>query len=192
MELATNISYVPQQGETDRLTVFDSVLLGRKPYMKGNPSEEDLKLTADAICRMGLQGLELRYLNELSGGELQKVMLARALAQQPKVLLLDEPTSNLDLHNQYEVLANITAIAEEQRFGVVIVIHDLNLALRYCSKFLFLKDRKVFAYGGTEVMTEKIIDEVYGLPVAVETVCGIRTVIPLPQEDTAKKIRITS
>jgi len=180
-DIAKSMAYVAQRSSGDRFTVFDSVLLGRKPYIRLEPGSEDMRITEEAIRRMGLEGFALRYVDELSGGELQKVMLARALAQQPRVLLLDEPTSNLDLGNQYEVLAAIRALTEAEQISSVIVIHDLNLALRYCHKFLFVKDRGVFAYGGREVVTPENIRSVYGVEAAVETVRGVQVVVPLPE-----------
>jgi iron complex transport system ATP-binding protein len=108
-------------------------------------------------------------------------MLARALAQQPRVLLLDEPTSNLDLRNQYEVMDTVQEISRQEQISVIIVIHDLNLALRFCDRFLFIKDREVYVYGGEEIMTPENIGFVYEMPVAVETIRGVPTVVPLPQ-----------
>lgn len=181
-ETAKCMAYVAQYNEGERFTVFDAVLLGRKPYIKLEPKQEDMEITESILKRMGLESFALRYVDELSGGEMQKVMLARALAQQPKVLLLDEPTSNLDLRNQYEVLAVVREIAKQENISVIIVIHDLNLALRYCDRFLFIKDGKVYSYGGKEVMTPENISFVYGIPVAVETVRGVPMVVPLPQD----------
>lgn len=180
-DIAKCMAYVAQRNAGDRFTVFDSVLLGRKPYIKFEPRQEDLDITGSVIRRMGLESLTLRYVDELSGGEMQKVMLARALAQQPRILLLDEPTSNLDLRNQYEVLAAVREIARQENISVITVIHDLNLALRYSDRFLFVKDSKVFAYGGREVMTSENISSVYGIPVTVETVKGMLMVIPMPE-----------
>lgn len=180
-DIAKNMAYVAQRNIGDRFTVFDSVLLGRKPYIRFEPRQEDLDITKSVIKRMGMEDFALRYVDELSGGELQKVMLARALAQQPRILLLDEPTSNLDLRNQYEVLAAVREISTKEKISVIIVIHDLNLALRYSDRFLLIKDSKVYAYGGKEVMTPENISAVYGMPVAVETVKGMPTVIPMPE-----------
>jgi iron complex transport system ATP-binding protein len=123
--------------------------------------------------------LSLRYLSELSGGELQKVVIARALAQQPLVILLDEPTNNLDLKNQIEVLRIIKQTVKEQNIAAIVIIHDLNLALRFSDKFLLLKDNSIYAYGGEEIMTEENIEAVYDIPVAVERVHDIKVVIPL-------------
>lgn len=180
-EIAKCMAYVAQRNQGERFTVFDSVLLGRKPYIKFEPGQEDIDITEAVIKRLGLESFALRYVDELSGGEMQKVMLARALAQQPQVLLLDEPTSNLDLRNQYEVLATVQAIAQEDNISVILVIHDLNLALRYCDRFLFVKDCQVYAYGGKEIMTPENISFVYGIPVAVEMIRGVPMVIPIPQ-----------
>ena len=160
-EIARTMAYVAQQTEAGQLTVFDSVLLGRKPYIRMNPTEEDLDITRSAIRRMDLESFALRYTDELSGGELQKVVLARALAQQPKILLLDEPTSNLDLHNQHEVMSIAAQIAREDGLTVIVVIHDLNLALRYCDRFLFLHGGCVYRYGGEEIVTSELISDVY-------------------------------
>ena len=177
--IAQDMAYVAQQSESAQFTVYDTVLLGRKPYIKLNPTEEDHKITKNIIRRMGLELYSLRYIDELSGGELQKVMLARALAQQPKVLMLDEPTSNLDLKNQYEVMAIIRDIALEEKICVIIVIHDLNLALRYCDRFLFIKDCAIFSLGDVNTVNSEIIQEVYGMNVAIETIRGFKTVVPI-------------
>jgi len=96
-EIARKISYVPQRQDVSRFTVFDTVLLGRKPYIRWDVSKKDLLIVEEILDRLGLKTLALKYLDQLSGGELQKVSIARALAQDPEILLLDEPTNNLDL-----------------------------------------------------------------------------------------------
>ncbi|HXK97607.1 MAG TPA: ABC transporter ATP-binding protein [Limnochordia bacterium] len=179
-EIARSLAYVSQHSAVARFTVFDTILLGRKPYIRFEPAEEDFRIVESVMERLKLQDYALRYIDELSGGELQKVMLARALAQQPQVLLLDEPTSNLDLSNQYEVLAIVKDIARTEQISVLLVLHDLNLALRYCDKFLFLKNNRIFCYGGIEVMTPQNIYQVYEIPVAVQEVNGVKVVIPFP------------
>ena len=176
-ELARSVAYVAQKIEMSQTTVFDCVLLGRKPYIRWAVGEEDLRLCTAMIHRVGLEALELRSLDELSGGELQKVMLARALVQRPKVLLLDEPTSNLDPRNQYEMMELVREVAREQHITVLIVIHDLNLALRYCDRFFFLKDGSGYRYGGLEVVDQHTIESVYGVCAKVMDVGGRRIVI---------------
>ncbi|MEA4964425.1 MAG: ABC transporter ATP-binding protein [Oscillospiraceae bacterium] len=176
-EIAKNLAYVAQHNEGGQLTVFDSVLLGRKPYIKMDPTAEDERIAWDAIHRMELDAFALRYVDELSGGELQKVVLARALTQQPRVLLLDEPTSNLDLHNQHEVMRTVREIADKDGILVIVVIHDLNLAVRYCDRFLFIRDGSIFEYGDSSVITDDVITQVYRIPVRVLEIDGQKFVI---------------
>ena len=181
-EMAQNIAYVAQNARSVNMTVFDAVLLGRKPYIQWDATEKDRQIVRDIIHKMNLDDYVLRNMQELSGGEAQKVMLARALAQEPRLLLLDEPTSNLDPRNQHEVLRTVREIAWENNICVITVLHDLNLAIRYCDRFLFLKDADLFAYGGMEVMTPEIIEEVYGMHVHVVETAGIPVIVPFPEE----------
>ncbi|HHY26397.1 MAG TPA: ABC transporter ATP-binding protein [Desulfitobacterium dehalogenans] len=180
--VAKEVAYVAQHSETSRFTVFDAVMLGRKPYIKFSPSQADYEIVQNMIEKLELTHMALSYIDELSGGELQKVMLARALTQQPKVLLLDEPTSNLDLKNQHDMLGLVEKIAREEDICVLMVIHDLNLALRYCDRFLFIKDGGIYAYGDEEIMNAKVISEVYGIPVAMEYSHGVKMVVPFPEK----------
>lgn len=176
-EIARTVSYVAQHGNIDQCTVFDAILLGRKPYIRIEPTAHDLQIVRDVIQRLGLNGYEMRLLTELSGGEVQKVMLARALAQQPRVLLLDEPTSNLDLKNQHEVMSLAAMIAKEDQMLVIVVIHDLNLAIRYCDRFLFLRDGMVYRYGDEAILTEQTICDVYEVDVRIVDVEGQKIVL---------------
>ena len=177
-QLAQQIAYVPQKAELEHTTVFDAVLLGRKPYMKWGPSAIDYDVAEHALRAVGMDGNRLRYVNELSGGEQQKVMLARAIAQEPKLLLLDEPTSSLDLRSQYASMELIRHCAHDHHIAVLVVIHDLNLALRFCDRFLFLRDGTVFANGGAETVTSEMIRAVYGINAMVSQYEGIPLVIP--------------
>lgn len=179
-EMAQHIAYVPQNTTVVNMTVFDTVLLGRKPYIKWDTTEEDRQIAMEIVERMGLEKYILRNVSELSGGEAQKVMLARALAQEPKLLLLDEPTSNLDPRNQHEVMQTVQKIAREHQICVITILHDLNLAIRYCDRFLFLKDSKVFACGERDVMTASNIEAVYGMHVHIENYDGVPVIIPFP------------
>jgi len=181
-ELAKRVGYVAQKNELSRMTVFDSILLGRKPYIKWEAQESDFEIVESVIKTLNLTDFKMRFIDELSGGEFQKVMLARALAQQPKLLLLDEPTSNLDPKNQYEALKLVKTISKEQNIAVAIVIHDLNLALRYCDRFLFLKDSNIYSYGDIESMTTECIKNVYGMPSKIVEFDGVKMVIPFPDD----------
>jgi iron complex transport system ATP-binding protein len=176
-ELARTVAYVAQKNELTHSTVFDCVLLGRKPYIKWSVSQEDLDICTRIMERVGLLDYQMRYVDELSGGELQKVMLARALVAQPKLLLLDEPTSNLDPKNQYEMMALVRELAREQGITVITVIHDLNLALRFCDKFYFLKAGEGYSYGGLDTVTPETLQAVYGIRAEVLDVGGRKTVI---------------
>ncbi len=181
IEIAQKIGYVPQNSETGFVTVFDAVLLGRKPYIKWDVSRNDIELTEKVLNILDLEEYSLRYINELSGGELQKVVIARALVQEPQLLLLDEPTSDLDLKNQLEVMKIIKEVSATQNIASVVVMHDINLALRYSDKFIILKDGQVFTTGGKEVITPEIIKETYGVDVHVTNFDGIPLVIPKSQ-----------
>lgn len=177
LERARCISYVAQKNEITQITVFDSVLLGRKPYIKWTVSQEDIDLCDTMIEQVGLSKFKLKYLNELSGGELQKVMLARALVQQPKLLLLDEPTSNLDPKNQHEMLTLVQKMVQDRNISALIVIHDLSLALRYCDKFVFIRGGVVYRHGDESIVTEETVSAVYGITATIAKVNGRKIVV---------------
>ena len=179
-QAAMNIAYVAQNASGMDMSVFDAVLLGRKPYIKWDITDHDREVVLDVLERMHLSDYSLRKVSELSGGEAQKVMLAMALAQETKVLLLDEPTSSLDPKNQHEVMQTVRSIAREHDKSVITVIHDLNLAIRYCDSFLFIRDSKVFAQGGMEVMNPENIEAVYDMHVHIVDALGIPVIIPYP------------
>jgi iron complex transport system ATP-binding protein len=177
--LAQKMGYVEQQRSGSRATVFNTVLLGRKPYIRWDITQNDMAIAAQALETLGLEEYALRYLDELSGGELQKVVIARALAQEPEILLMDEPTSSLDLKNQLEVLNLVRQISRNRGIAAVVAMHDLNLALRFADRFILLKDKTIYAAGGSEVMTPENIEAVYAVPVIIAAHNGSRVVIPL-------------
>ncbi|MCL2200341.1 MAG: ABC transporter ATP-binding protein [Oscillospiraceae bacterium] len=177
LETSRRISYVAQKNEISQMTVFDSVLLGRKPYIKWAVSQEDIDICDDTIEKIGLSPFKLRYIDELSGGELQKVMLARALVQQPKLMLLDEPTSNLDPKNQYEMLGLVRDLTLERQMCSVIVLHDISLALRYCDRFLFIKEGEMYKYGDESIVTPETLKYVYGISSTIEMINGKKVVV---------------
>lgn len=162
-ELARNIGYVPQTTPPSRMIVYDSVLIGRRPHFELTASRTDLEKTSSVIDAMGLSHLSLRYLSEISGGEFQKVQIARAIVQEPKVLILDEPTNNLDITNQHNTMHMIEDAVRSRGMCTIMTMHDINLAIHYSDLFLFLSKGRMVAYGGVEVITEGLIKEVYGL-----------------------------
>ena len=171
------MAFVSQSVPDTQLTVHDVVMLGRRPYMTWGFTEEDHHIVHDAMHRLDVEDMRGRFLNELSGGEKQKVMLARALAQQPKALLLDEPTSALDIQNQYQVLKMVRDICHKDDMIAVVVIHDLNLALQFCDRFLLLKDGKVYRYGDHSILDSKALQEVYGVNAKVVEIEDRRMVL---------------
>lgn len=179
-EMARHIAFVAQESDRGSLTVLDTVLLGRRPYLRWDVTAHDRQIAMEAIAALGLEDYVLRRVSELSGGEFQKVMLARALAQEPKLLLLDEPTSSLDPGSQHRVLQTVVKLAREHNICVITVLHELNLALRYCDRYLFLKESQIYASGGREVMDPEIIEAVYGMHVHLETYMDIPVLIPFP------------
>ena len=176
-EVAKRVAFVSQSVPDTQMTVHDVVMLGRRPYMKWGFTEGDHSIVHDAMHRLDVEDMRGRFLNQLSGGEKQKVMLARALAQQPKVLLLDEPTSALDIQNQYHVLKLVRDICHKDAITAVVVIHDLNLALRFCDRFLLLKDGQVFRYGDRSVLDSEALRQVYGVAAKVVEVEGRHMVL---------------
>lgn len=177
-ELAQRIGYVPQACEFADSSVFDAVLLGRKPFLQWDVTKRDLEIVQDVLQRMGLEEYAHREVNALSGGERQKVSIARALAQQAPVLLFDEPTSSLDLRNQLEVLDMTKQVVRQQGLAAVVILHDLNLALRFADQFLVMKEGTVCAFGGREVVNPEMIREVYGVQARVLEVNGRPVVVP--------------
>ncbi|MFW6048000.1 MAG: ABC transporter ATP-binding protein [Candidatus Natronoplasma sp.] len=177
-EIARKIGYVPQvESKGFPSTVYDTILMGRKPYISWEPSERDLEIVSNIIEKLGLEPISMKEINELSGGQRQKVFVARALAQQPDLLLLDEPTSDLDLKHKLEVL-NIIRQQVDQGISAILAIHDLNMALRYSDKIVMLKEGNVFDSGGLDVVTQENIEAVYGVKVYITEHEGWLTVTP--------------
>ena len=177
------MSYVAQKAELSDATVYDTVMLGRLPYMNWQTTPHDHALCEAVIEKLNLESLKMRSVSTLSGGEQQKVMLARALVQEPEVLLLDEPTSSLDIKNAHEMLSEVRTLCKEASLTVLMVIHDLNLALRYCDKFLFLKDGEVYRFGDKSVITEEVLEAAYGIPTRLITVDGETMIAPVTITD---------
>ena len=169
-------------------TVEDIVLMGRTPYIKGSETVEDINLVRDAMEKTNTLFLKDRLITHLSGGELQRVIIARAFAQNPKILLLDEPTSHLDITNQIDIL-NLVKNASRKGMVVIAVIHDLNLAAYYCDKICLLQDGKLISAGTPgQVLTPSNIERAFNITVEVmpNNITNSLYVIPVlePLHDT--------
>lgn len=171
-EVARRVAFVAQSVPSTQMTVHDIVMLGRRPYMRWGFTEEDHRIVHEAMDQLELSPMRGRFLNQLSGGERQKVMLARALAQQPRILLLDEPTSSLDIQNQYQVLEIVRDICHRTGITAILVIHDLNRALRFCDRFLLLRQGRVYRCGDRSILDRQALLDVYHVHAQVAQVNG--------------------
>jgi len=167
-EIAKKVAVVSQVISINfEFTVEDIVLMGRTPYIKVSETVEDINIVRDAMEKTNTLFLKDRLITQLSGGELQRVIIARAFAQNPKILLLDEPTSHLDITNQIDIL-NLIKNASRKGMVVVAVIHDLNLAAYYCDKICLLQDGKLISAGTPEqVLTSSNIERAFNITVKV-------------------------
>ena len=164
---AALVAYVPQQIEYGDLTVYQTVLTGRVSYYSVKPSKSDLDVVEKVISEMDLSDVSCRNVQELSGGERQKVAIARALAQEPKVLVFDEPTGNLDIANELLIIREARKIAHNKNITVFSSIHDLNQAMVFGDMFFFMKDGYIKFSGSSEVFSPEVIREVYGVEAAL-------------------------
>jgi len=179
-EVAKKLAYVPQNSERDMNApnVYEVVLMGRKPHTSWQYTEKD-----DEIAWMNMKEMEVAHLashkfDELSSGQLQRVLIARALTQEAKILLLDEPTSNLDVKYQIEVMNTIRDIVVNKSVGACIIIHDLDLAYRFCDRVVMMGDKKI-KYVGTpeEAMTPDNIRDVFEVDSVIADIDGTKHVV---------------
>jgi iron complex transport system ATP-binding protein len=191
--LAKEIAVVPQfLMMAFPLKVYDFVSLGRAPYLGRFEmiSERDEEIVKGAMGITGCSGLMERMVTELSGGELQRVFLAQALAQEPKLLLLDEPTSHLDIGHQVEILHLLKQLNKKKGLTIVIIMHDLNTAGEYCNRLVLLDEGRIYKAGSpVEVLTYQNIEAVYKTVVVVKEnpISGRPYVIPVPKDMWVRK-----
>ncbi len=183
MEVAKNIAYVPQSSNrVFPTTVFETVLMGRRPHIGWFSNEKDLEKVWQVLEEMGIEDLALCSFDELSGGQQQKILIARALAQDTGVILLDEPTSNLDIWHQLDVMENVQRLVKEKKVTAIMAVHDLNLASRYSDQILMMKDGKVVSEGKpSQVLTTENIAKVYEVEAHVHNYAETPYVMPLKQ-----------
>ncbi len=190
--IARDVAVVPQQFHIPFAFIVDEVVtLGRIPFLKAfaEESEVDKRLVTNALELVGIGELRERRFDELSGGERQKVILAMALAQQPKLLLLDEPIVHLDIAHQVEILELVRSLNAEQGITVVAAMHDLNLAALYFDRLILLHEGRVVADGTpAQVLTEDRIREVFSASVSVEPhpATGVPHIIVMPKGSAIK------
>ena len=169
-EIARCAAYIPQtETPVFNYTAFDSVLMGTTGMLSAlqRPGKEHEKITRDAMEYLGISYLAQRGINEISGGERQLVFLARAMAQQAKILIMDEPTANLDYGNQQHVLNHVRKMTEEG-YTILLSTHNPEHALQYASHILAIKDHKILAEGEAgKVLDETLIEKIYGLKVRI-------------------------
>ena len=161
LQRARRIGYVPQDIQFGALTVFDSVLMGRISYFGIRAGKEDYEAVEKLLADMGLLELAHRNVEELSGGERQKIAIARAMAQEPQMMVFDEPTGNLDIANEQLIIREAKKLAKEKNIAILASLHDLNQALALGDKFFFLKDGIVKYAGGREVFTPEVIKDIF-------------------------------
>lgn len=164
-ELAKQIGYVPYSAnDSFPLTVVDTVMMGRHPHSKWKSLDNDLDVVYDTLKILGISHLAMRQFNELSAGQHQKVMLARGLVQEPKILLLDEPTSNLDIRHQLDVTKMLKRLSAERGILIIMISHDINIAAKYADNVILMFQGKIFDVGTpSEVITEDNLRTVYGV-----------------------------
>lgn len=171
-DLAKKMAVVPQDTNVNfNFTVYDIIMMGRNPYQNkwGKVNDKDLEIVDEVMEVTDTYDLQDKKVNQLSGGERQRVIIARALAQKPDILLLDEPTSNLDINYQREIFDLISDLNKKFSLTVIVVSHDLNLSSQYCDKLILLNEGEIFATGtAEEVLTEENIKEVYNTEVIIK------------------------
>jgi iron complex transport system ATP-binding protein len=188
--LARAVAVVPQREEAAfPQRVRDAVLLGRYPHLSrfGAPSAADRAIVDRALAQCDARELADRWLATLSGGEFQRVRLARALAQEPRLLVLDEPTASLDVRHEMELFERVRSLVDAQRLAAVLITHHVNLAARFADHVLLLSEGRVAASGAPlEVLTRETVERVFAWPVAIQSFDGRPQMIPLRQSTSSE------
>jgi len=183
MEIARNLAYVPQSSaRTFSSNVFDTVLMGRRPHIGWLSSSDDEERVWEVLRLLGIEELAMSGFGELSGGQQQKVLIARALVQDTKVMLLDEPTSNLDIWHQLDVMNIVRDLVKKRRMTALMALHDLNLASKYSDGIIMMKKGRIMAAGDpASVLTPENIETIYNVEVAVRSQSEDPFIVPIRQ-----------
>ena len=176
-ERARRIAYVPQDIHFGALTVFDSIMLGRISYFGMKSGDEDYKAVEKILMDMHLESFAFRMVDELSGGERQKIAIARAMAQEPKMMVFDEPTGNLDIANEQLIIEEARKLAKEKNIAILSSLHDLNQAIAFGDKFFFLKNGVVQYAGGREIITPEVVKDTFDVDVRIREIDGQTVVL---------------
>ena len=174
---ARRIAYVPQHIHFGDLSVLDSVLMGRVSYFGMKAGREDYEAVEKILEDMGLLSFANRSAEALSGGEKQKIAIARAMAQEPKLMIFDEPTGNLDIANERLIMEEAKKLAKEKNISILSSLHDLNQALEFGDRFFLMKDGVVKYTGGKECITEEVIKDIFDVDVKIARIDGRRVVL---------------
>ena len=179
--IAKLVGYVPQVSpRVFPTTVFDAVLIGRRPHLGWRNNEKDIDKVMEVLKLLKIEGFAMRDFGRISGGEQQKILLARALVQETEILLLDEPTSNLDIRHQLEAIEVVKGLVREKSLSVVMSIHDLNLASRYADRMVMLNRGRICGAGTpASVLTPELIEHAYGVRTIVKSESGKPYIIPV-------------
>ena len=176
-ERARRVAYVPQDIHFGALTVFDSIMLGRVSYFGLKSGDNDFRAVEKILKDMHLEEYAFRMVNELSGGERQKIAIARAMAQEPKLMVFDEPTGNLDIANEQLIIEEARKLARQKNIAILSSLHDLNQALAFGDRFFFLKNGRVTCAGGREIVTPEVIRETFDVDVRIREIDGQTVVL---------------
>lgn len=167
-ELAGIISYLPQTTQPVPSSVYEAVLLGRRPHISWRPGRKDHDICLATIEELGLSHLKDKCVSKISGGEFQKILIARALVQSTPVLLMDEPINHLDIKNQIEIMQIVASLTKRRDLITMAVLHDLNLALRYADDLIVLNNGQSLYCGAKDELSAENLSQAYQMDIRIE------------------------